>query len=593
MGYVVNFNDNYVNKFINNYNKKHSDNPIDKYISAKVCSSKNSYRTLQFQTKGNLQIDPNVGIIYTDNEYEEKMKNFIDISLTSDDAYSLVLTPEYSVPLSVIKHLLHNSNDINVGTLYCLCCQSVTVRMMETFINEIEDNFDVQIWKKAWEELEHQTLVCGLFYVLKVRFFLDDESYVDKVFVIPQFKTMPMKDTGMEFETATLSCGNVVVEFGKDDEVRFLSIICADVFNYELITEIKRRSKKHKVFLFNPQLNKKPQNDYFRFMRNMLINYTEESSFKILTLNWSNKTQFVNKENLGEKALSASWSALYEKFQMIMMDKYMNILDENAIKGLNVAHDHHLITYFFPSDEHIIDMSIGKFENFFSPEDIQRTVPVKIQRIYLYNSNEKKFSESSQRCKDMIDDFFLEEEEFKNLVDCEKCCGKCSLSKINEFVSSLYYHGSLKNEFEIINDGRITSVTSKHYKSDYSREKIYICKRVLTRMREGLLTKKFVSKNSKFIYRMSEHPAKFNTIFFCDEGEQLCRVIYLKYKTYNDAEKVFNTLSKNFQKYAENFLIYYEDAEGLHLYEKNVNTKIMDKSMMNTKILPGGGLSDR
>ena len=156
MGYVVNFNDNYVNKFINNYNKKHSDNPIDKYISAKVCSSKNSYRTLQFQTKGNLQIDPNVGIIYTDNEYEEKMKNFIDISLTSDDAYSLVLTPEYSVPLSVIKHLLHNSNDINVGTLYCLCCQSVTVRMMETFINEIEDNFDVQICSHsrglAWRE---------------------------------------------------------------------------------------------------------------------------------------------------------------------------------------------------------------------------------------------------------------------------------------------------------------------------------------------------------------------------------------------------------------------------------------------------------
>ena len=536
-------------------------------------------------------MDASVGISSADNAYDKKMKKFIDMSVIGEDTYSLVLTPEYSVPLSSIEYLLTKENEIKVGTLYCLCCQSVTVSKMDEFLMEIKNKYNVQIWEKARTELELQTLVCGLIYVLKVRFFLKNEKYLDQVFVIPQFKTMPMKDTGMNFETATLSCGSVVVEFGENDEVKFLSLICADVFNYELINEIKARARKHKVFLFNPQLNPKPQNDYFRFMRNMLINYTEESSFKILTLNWSNKTKFINNDGSCSTALHASWSGLYEKFQITMLNKYMEILDNNALKGLNFAHDHHLVTYFFPSDEYLIDMNIGKFENYFSPNDTQKTDSVKIQNMFVYDESKKDFVESVPKCKTMIDDFFLKEEEFFKLISCENCSGKCTLSKINEFVASLYYYGSLKNEFEIINDGKVTSVTSKHYNSDYSKEKIYICKRVLTKMRDGLVTKKFVSKNLKFAYEMSEHPAKFNTIFYGSEGEQVCRVIYLKYKTYSDAETVFNTLSKKFKKDAENFLIYYEDVDGLHLYEKNVNTKIIDKSLMNTQIMAGGGLS--
>ena len=49
-------------------------------------------------------------------------------------------------------------------------------------------------------------------------------------------------------------------------------------------------------------------------------------------------------------------------------------------------------------------------------------------------------------------------------------------------------------------------------------------------------------------------------------------------------------MSLQHPEFCENFLIYYEDENGVHLYEDNVKTEILDRNRPNSAILAGGNL---
>ena len=183
----------------------------------------------------------------------------------------------------------------------------------------------------------------------------------------------------------------------------------------------------------------------------------------------------------------------------------------------------------------------------------------------------------------------MDNREFVDLINCEECTGVCSISKINTFLASLFYR-SLPKEFEIINDGKITSVTAKNYKSEYSREKLYICKRIIKKMRNREVTKKFLAKDSNFKYVVDKNAPLFNAIFSCGENKQYCRVVYFKYKSYREIQKIYREIYLKHENDAENFIIYYEDEEGVHLFEDNVNTEILINSRSSSAILAGGKL---
>lgn len=586
---IKNFDSIYLKNYIDQYNKLHHNNEIVDYIGATICSSNSSYSVLQIQPKADLIVDPESGILSNDVQYETKINEFINRALYSGNTYGLVLSPEYSIPLSSIDRLLEKNKDIKYGTLFCLCCQSVTQTAFENFLNKIGDFQGVEVINDAFEHLSPQNLVCCLMYVLKVRFFIQDGDPFNITFVVPQFKTFPMKDIGMEFETQSLACGKIVIEFGKEDELKFISIICADVLNFELINRIKSKVDRNRVFIFNPQLNKKPQNDHFRFMRNMLINFSGTQDIRILTLNWAVETKFLLSGNRVVEAIDTSWSSLYEKYDENNFETYMSVVNGNTKSGVNFAHDHHIAMFFMSSKEHIIDMNIARSISGLYPRDTQTTIPLKVSKCCVFDYETNKFIESENNCTDMIDNFFFDNREFLGLIDCSKCAGICSMDKINKFMS-LLTNKKMHKEYEIINDGKISSVTSKHYKSEYSREKIYLCKRVLNKMRNKEVTKKFISQNSRFEYVIDKDNPVFNTVYYCNERKQLCRVMYLKYKTLKEVEKIYRQMSLQHPEFCENFLIYYEDENGVHLYEDNVKTEILDRNRPNSAILAGGNL---
>lgn len=584
MGHLYRF-DEYIRSFINKYNSSNK-NKIISYQSASVCTTNNSYSVLQIQPAADLIVDMDCGLFSNDQKYKNKIWNFIQKSF--DDNYDLVLTPEYSVPLECIDLLLENKDKIESGTLYCLCCNGIKHKDFEAFLKNCEDK--AFVCSEAWNNFSNKNkIVCCLLYITKTKFKTED-GYFEEVFVVPQFKTSPMKDFFMDFEKAVLSCGTKIIEFGQTDETKFLSIICADVFNSTLVSELKEELSNNRLLIFHPQLNSKPQNDHFRLMRSNLINYAHKGNVKFIALNWAIGTSFIV-NGKKDSAISKSWSAVYEKYDIRRFPEYMTILNKNAIYGLNIAHDHHVVACYLSSNEHVIEMNIA---NVLNPEDTSDTVLIAIQKCFKYDKELEKYYKYEEFCKEMVNDFFVQTKEFNELINCDKCstCNvlPCRLSRLNEFVSSIY-NSSIEKEFEIINDGKTTSITSEHYSSIYTREKLFICKRIYNKMKNKEVTEKFQSISPVFKYEyIKQGDFVFNAKYITDRfGESWCRVIYLKYAHKSDAEKIYSDISKQKQEFAENTIIFYEDEYGINVYPEKTDTKIDSTQIIpdNTSILGG------
>lgn len=395
-----------MNTFLSNYISKHNesnDKKIIAYQSISLCTTNNTYSILQIQPKSQLMVDLDKGLYSCDADYENRMWEFIEKSFETN--YDLVLTPEYSVSLNIIKKLIENKDKIEAGTLYCLCCYGTPYKCFEKFINECSQTTNVCL--ASWKSIQTKgKVVCSLFYITKIKFQTEDDEDFYELFIFPQLKMHPMKDIAMDFESVALSCGNKVFYFGKDDEIGFLSIICADVFKPDLISELKKISEIKKVFIFHPQLNSKPQNTYFQQMRSALISYSQRGYLKILTLNWAEGTSFIinGKEKL---TIKNSWSAIYEKYNEHYFEDYIKVFNKNAKYGLNIAHDHHIVACYFSSKDHIIEMNLSRITDSSIPEDIQYTLILSIIRCYVYNEDDKQYVTSEKSlCKDMIDPFF-------------------------------------------------------------------------------------------------------------------------------------------------------------------------------------------
>ena len=293
--YIYNVN-TFLSNYISKYNEK-SDKKITGYQSISLCTTNNTYSVLQIQPKSQLVVDLDKGLYSCEPDYENRLWSFIEKSFETN--YDLVLTPEYSVSLDIVKRLIASKERMEAGTLYCLCCYGTPYKCFEEFINEC--SVSTNICKASWNNIQTKgKIVCALFYVTKIKFQTEDDEDFYEVFVFPQLKIHPMKDTGMDFESAALSCGNKVFYFGKDNEIGFLSIICADVFKSDLIFELKGLLETKKVFIFHPQLNSKPHNTYFQQMRSTLISYSQRGYLKILTLNWAEGTYGIFRGCPGE-----------------------------------------------------------------------------------------------------------------------------------------------------------------------------------------------------------------------------------------------------------------------------------------------------
>lgn len=590
---IKNFDD-YINEWMLNYNNlTNEENKIDNYMSITFCSKTSAYHILQIQPKAKLSVDRTKGLYIVDDNDYYKNKLLKSLEISYDYMYDLVLTPEYSVPLSVIDQLISDEKRIRHGTLYCLCCNGMPCDDFDYWINKYNNNDDIVICSDSWNLTPRNRIVCCLIYLTKVRFSRKGKHKFDKVFIIPQFKTRSMKDECMNFEYDVLTCGNEIVVFGKEKEDYFLSMICADVFNYELISEIKNylTKKKKKALIFHPQLNLRPQHNNFRFTRDLLMDYAENDSIRVIALNWAKGTKF-DMAGTEIPAITDSWSTIYKAYSPHDFSEYMAILDGNVNKGLNFAHDYQMAMFFFPSSEHTLDISMKDLLNSNAPAATRNTVFLKINNYYEYSKEQNSMVDKSDLCKEMIDDFFWSNEEFVRFFTEKNGIKKCNMEMLNEFVS-LVYESDLPKQFEIINNGKISSISAKHYKSIYSREKLYICKRVYKKIKDREVPVKFKSHDPNIIFDVQKKSdlLKYNVEYQIDTQKDVyCRVVYLKYAKERDAAKIYDEFLKKDKSYAENLIIYFEDEEKVKLFEQGISTSIVKGEITQNQGSIMGGL---
>lgn len=577
---------NYIESYITKYNAGNQEKITD-YQSASVCIKQGAYSILEFQPKGDLVVSGSEGIFFDSPGYTSKVHAFINHSFRKE--YDLVLSPEYSIPISEVRFLLKNNEQINAGTLYCLCCQGVPKRDFSAMLKELEKENKYEICYDCYNYLYSGEIVCVLLYIIRVKFFINHNCIL-KTFVIPQPKTNPMKDPKMSFERSVLATGKTIISFGRQEETKVLGIICSDVFNFTLMNEIKEYVTENRVLLIHPQLNSKPENDYFRFMRAMLFSYSKMNSIKIITVNWANETTLSIGKNAKESPIENSWSAVYDKYNNSELNEYYDLFDKNARRGVNIAHNHQVISVFFPSEEFMIDYQISTLSSSNNPEDIQKTIPLKVLNYYSFFEGD--FKEKDYRCELMIDDLFVREDAFSLLNDCRLCKEKenynCKINQLNQFMASLCQR-SVSKEFEIINDGKTTSVTSKHYRSEYSKEKLYICKKILAQMKKKNVTNKFKNADSfRFLY-IEENDLVFNIKISVEEyDDSLVRIVFLKNAQKNEAESVYNTMREKYKNKAENIMVFYETEDGIFVYPRTLSADITSGTVCNNSSIVGG-----
>lgn len=580
MNYIFNVHKWLLEKYIPECNAMNPDNQIVDYQSLSLSRKQSPYNVLHIQPETCLNVDPNSGLKSIDENYHLKFINFFDKTFVKK--YDLVLTPEYSVPLSAIEYLVDKVEAVKDGTLYCLGCEGVLCSEFTDFLSQISKKGIVVVNEifKRWQE---NHTICCLLYFTKIKFLTSNNDVVVQTFAFPQFKTTPMKDVQLLFETSSLSTGDMVYCFGKPEEVSFLSIICSDVFNYSLLVEIKEHLERNKTIIFHPQLNSKPLNDYFKLMRNVFISYAAQDTVRILSLNWSDKTQFL----IGDKKsfpIQNSWSGLFNLYQQDEFNKYISILEAEAINGLNIAHDYHVMACYFGSEEQLVDWSIRQLASAGRPMDIQDNIILKVNSVEYFDPSKYTIKLAGALCEKMIDRMFRQEGPFDSILQCDNCKSKatksCGIGKLNTFMS-LLLNGKLSNEFEIINDGNVTSLTSKHYKSKYTNEKIFICKRVQYLLETGDVTLKFRFGSPKIKFCVLENGLIAANVWIEIEGEEPVevRVIYLKYAEKQMVQSVFADFCHKSPGYKENLIIYYEDETGTHVFP--------DDDYFNTSITTG------
>lgn len=578
--------DEIITDYIGEYNAQCKDpaEHIKGYLSPLVCDRLSAPSALMIQPAAKVIVDKQGGL-YSQPTIATKMQEFLHHA--TEKKVSLVLTPEYSVPLGVIAELLEHQDRVKEGTMFCLCCEGISVNTLIEFCESIEGK-GAYVDDKRLITLSDKICSC-LMYIVNVSL-LTEKKKRRKIFVFPQLKTVPMKDPHMEFEATSLTFGNWVYYFGKKDERKFFSLICSDALNYTLVSKLKEHVADSEFLAFNPQMNSKPYNDYFRLMRLMLLGYMRSDQAKIISLNWSCglELQLVEGDKQTQKIIKHSWSGVFSAFDKSEFEKYKYVLKKYAKYGLNFAHDHRVASVYFTSKESVFEVVIGGNSGMPSTAaDVNETYPIAVYGNYKISGNQLLTQEYSF-CQEMIGRRIKENRHFKKLINCTGCLeGKrsdCGIFKVNSFMASLL-EGRNEDEYELINNGMVSSVVAKDYGSKYSKEKYYVCLIVTACLERKIVTEKFACIEYDFDYEVeyNENGITANVIIKPEGDSETVstRVVFLQYADDKVAKEALSRLVVNVKK--ENIIIYYIDESGcIKCYNDDICKSITECDIENS-----------
>lgn len=578
----ISINSEIIERFVDKYNEENSCK-IKSINNIDIFMPSMSIKVLQFQPKEVLEVvtDNKLSSKNYDN-YVKKYNAFFDKSF--EKKYSLVLTPEYSVPRKSFDYFIRNIKKIKSGSLYCLCCEGMTYSDFEEISNSLADKKSIHYYDIALKSSFYRETVCVMFYVTTLSFELENREIIEEIFVIPQFKLNPMKDTYFEYEKSGLSQGNKILYWGKENSDKFLSLICADIYNLDVIKKIQEFGK-NEILIFNPQLNLGAENKIFCFIREYLFDYCK-NKIRIINLNWARNTELILNDE--SSYIINPWSGIYFNFDKKEFEKVLKNFPNNVYWGLDLGVDNNMGFWFTNPKEHILSYKIDGFDVSNNPKFTIDNVDLVAEDMFIFNEEEKKFVIERNVCKESIDEFFYKNDEFNLLNGCSKCaknnCTKCNLNKF----SALIFDNNLLAEYDMFYDGDFIGIASRQYYSD-SNEKIVICKRIMHMLKCGNVSERFKNLDRNFKFIIENIKGNDYNVVFKDATQEdvYCRVVYLKYKELPDVKRKYSELvSKYGRENRNNIMIFYEAPEECKVFpEFNDKSIVDDEDSAGNKIV--------
>ncbi|EKS34240.1 hypothetical protein [Afipia broomeae] len=305
-----------------------------------------SYKSLLLQPHGELDVSRD-GVSHRHAaKADSQFSAFLRCARNS--AADICVTPEYSMPWSVLLASLKSNVSPAAGKIWVLGCESISYQDLVQLKVDNEKSMSI-----IFEDLSSAPgrFLDPLAYVFQAT----SSDGAQRLVVLVQFKTVPMGDKE-NFEVNNLQRGTTVYVFGNAArDIKMAAIICSDAFAFsDHAQELYDRA-----LIIHIQLNPDPRNHTFRTYKNHFLDYQNDET-EIVCLNWaSGICHWESEQRILWKNIGGS--AWYTKSRQCAVDD--ESVNENHRRGLyytwlECSRTHSLFFNYDPSVYELISSKV-------------------------------------------------------------------------------------------------------------------------------------------------------------------------------------------------------------------------------------------
>lgn len=257
------------------------------------------------------------------------------------DNSDLVLTPEYSCPVSIITHII-DTDDIQPlpNKIWILGGESITKEELCELNNANKENVLVHFENDVLNS--NKTYLDPLYYI-----FIGLDNGVTKLIVLIQFKTRHMGVWSGDVERNNLIEGsNIYIIKNNNTSIRLISFICSEAMNVR--TDLTQQIRNDILWddmpflILHPQINPDPSHQNFVDFRKFVL---ETEKKEVISLNWGVNT-FFNGNNWYSTRGNTARSGIFFKTDELNYEN--NRVIKNHKKGLYFLHiNKNKFVYYF------------------------------------------------------------------------------------------------------------------------------------------------------------------------------------------------------------------------------------------------------
>jgi hypothetical protein len=277
------------------------------------------------------------GVFFADNtrignnDSEEAKTKFINVlTKAKEENISLVLSPEYSCPKSVINEIIANPDlQPSQQKIWALGGESLNKEELKYF-KDLQ-NVNIHIYFENCYDISDKNYVDPLYYIFKGKHNGDD-----KLIILIQFKTSHMGGLwSSQTEPDNLIEGDTIYIIKNNNQsVRLMSFICSEAMNFtaqyepQLIQDHNWLDSPY--LMLSLQFNPNPSHpNFIAFKQFVLSNERRE----LISLNWGLSTTIIGKGALYAEN-NAPRSGIYFRTSDTELDYKKDKIINNHKKGL-------------------------------------------------------------------------------------------------------------------------------------------------------------------------------------------------------------------------------------------------------------------